>query len=427
MDIKGDEGGNALPGTDDSDHIEGFGGSDYISGGLGDDKIEGGSGNDTLLGGDNNDLIYGGPGTNYMEGNSGNDTLIGGDDGDTIRGGYGIDVIFAGRGDDTVDGGMGNDFIDAGLGHDTISSYFSSGSVTIDLSAFSDGSGGVSGGSEGVDQLFGFEDIVGGQYDDVLIGQNLNNNDYNLIQGGAGNDKIFGKAGIDQLEGQDGNDTLDGGDQVDVLFGGAGNDTLKGGGDNDYMDGGTGNDTADFSSSVAGVNADLGLNVATGEGTDKLIGIENLIGSNFNDTLCGLYGTEISSIVNVLNGGGGSDTLIGRAGADILTGGAGNDFFSYAGTGQESTPGLGKRDVITDFTHGVDKLDLHLMDATFSTAGNSAFCFIGSANFSAEGQVRVAYEGGDTIVQVNNSNTSTPEFEMQLSGQLVITASDFVL
>ncbi len=68
----------------------------------------------------------------------------------------------------------------------------------------------------------------------------------------SGNDVLEGGAGNDTLYGQAGNDTLSGGDGADLLYGGAGNDSLMGnygadklygGNDNDTLKGGYGNDT----------------------------------------------------------------------------------------------------------------------------------------------------------------------------------------
>jgi glucose/arabinose dehydrogenase len=107
-------------------------------------------------------------------------------------------------------------------------------------------------------------------------------------------------------------DVLRGMDGNDMLFGGSGNDTLDGGPGADVLIGGAGIDTADYSSSTAAVN----VNLQTGRGTggdaqgDILGGIENVIGSAFNDTLTGNSGN------NTLVGGGGNDTIDGMAGSD---------------------------------------------------------------------------------------------------------------
>ncbi len=155
-----------------------------------------------------------------------------------------------------------------------------------------------------------------------------------VIDGTAGNDTMgpgFTDAQGDQIDGTDGindliygnggNDSINAGLGNDSVYGGDGNDTLIGGVGSDLLDGGTGIDLADYTASTAGVN----VNLLTGTGTggdaqgDTLTGIENLQGSNQNDTLTG------DGNANVLTGGGGADLLNGGAGNDTLQGGVGND------------------------------------------------------------------------------------------------------
>ena len=59
---------------------------------------------------------------------------------------------------------------------------------------------------------------------------------------------------------------------------------------------------------------------------DVISGFENLVGSNFNDTLTG------SLVANVISGYGGNDTIIGGAGADTINGGTGEDTLMYWGS-----------------------------------------------------------------------------------------------
>lgn len=79
----------------------------------------------------------------------------------------------------------------------------------------------------------GFTDVIGTPYDDVLLGDSLNNRLYGLsgddtLRGEDGDDILFGGAGIDQLFGGSGRDWLLGGSGADALLGGSGDDLLIG-------------------------------------------------------------------------------------------------------------------------------------------------------------------------------------------------------
>src|SRR5262249_8723298 len=121
----------------------------------------------------------------------------------------------------------------------------------------------------------------------------------------------------------------------------------------------------------------------------------------------------------------------GGSGNDTMTGGVGNDTFAYNAF-NESGVGTGNNDVITDFEGDGsavgDLIDLLALDANAGVAGNQAFQFIGTAAFSAAGQLRYTLVGGDTIVQANtNANASTVEFELHLLGNHTLTSNDFIL
>ena len=86
-------------------------------------------------------------------------------------------------------------------------------------------------------------------------------------------------------------------------------------------------------------NVGVAVNLATGRGYggsaegDTLVSIENVFGSNFNDTLTGTSGA------NQLHGGEGNDVIKGGGGNDCLDGGNGNDILQSGGFGTSTLDG----------------------------------------------------------------------------------------
>jgi Ca2+-binding RTX toxin-like protein len=166
------------------------------------------------------------------------------------------------------------------------------------------------------------------------------------------------------IKGTNGGDSLFGTSTGDTISGLGGNDSLKGFGGADFIDGGAGIDTVFYGDSSAGVS----INLATGrcfggsaEG-DTLVSIENVFGSNFNDTITGTSGA------NQLHGGEGNDVIKGGGGNDFLDGGNGNDILVSTiwdactldgGAGDDTFKGSGAADVLiggagsdtADFSH----------------------------------------------------------------------------
>uniref|UniRef100_UPI0027B9BC9B calcium-binding protein n=1 Tax=Desulfobulbus sp. TaxID=895 RepID=UPI0027B9BC9B len=250
--------------------------------------------------------------------------------------------------------------------------------------------------------------LYGTDFDDTLIGSDQDNT-------------LIGYGGSDLLSGLEGNDSLRGEDGADQLLGGAGNDVLHGGAGADLLDGGEGRDSADYRGTGAAVAVNLATGTATGgtaEG-DTFLSIENLYGTDFDDTLIG------SDQDNTLIGYGGNDVLSGGLGNDTLTGGAGNDIFVFDTALSATT----NRDTLSDFVVGQDiiKLDKDVFTA-LTTAGT-----LSSANFNSSA-TGAAGDANDYILYNTTSGTLLYDADGNGSGTAVqfatlttkpaITASD---
>ena len=150
---------------------------------------------------------------------------------------------------------------------------------------------------------------------------------------------------------------------------------------------------------------------------------ETLSGTIADDLISGLAAND------VITGEGGNDRIVGGLGRDTITGGAGADTYVVNSIG-ESLTGAGRRDIITDFTLGTDKLDFSGIDAntTAAAADDQAFSLIGTGAFtSIAGQLRYTIAGGITQVQGDVNGDSIADFEVQLNGSKPLAATDIVL
>ena len=134
----------------------------------------------------------------------------------------------------------------------------------------------------------------------------------------------------------------------DNLRGSSVNNVITGGAGADIINGDRGIDTVRYASSSEGVTVDLNgvfqvgrTSYGYGSGGDaegdRLLGIENIIGSGAADVLIG------NGVANTLEGRAGTDTLDGGDGDDRLVGGADADTYNIIGG-----RGNGGRDTIVD-------------------------------------------------------------------------------
>jgi Ca2+-binding RTX toxin-like protein len=145
------------------------------------------------------------------------------------------------------------------------------------------------------------EEIFSDGGDDLLIGSNA----ANTIDGGQGDDLMFGLGGDDQFVSFFANINTG----ADSMFGGAGTDTVS------YAD--------RFEQGVIVRLDDLAFDGEVGEGDNVHSDIENIIGSDSSDVLTG------SSANNAISAGEGNDLIDGGPGADTVNGGDGVDSITY--------------------------------------------------------------------------------------------------
>ncbi|MGK9167870.1 hypothetical protein KXR53_16305 [Inquilinus limosus] len=401
--LTGNDGANILNGYLGNDVLAGLGGNDVLIGGRGADSMDGGTGIDTAYYSNSSAGVTVNLTTNVNTGgDAAGDSLtnvenvagsnfadsITGDFHDNVLSGLaGNDTIFGMGANDILIGGAGADVLNGGAGLDVASYETSSAAVTVNL-ATGTGTGGDAQG----DTLTSVERLFGSRFDDTLTG----NDGFNDLRGNAGND---------------------------VLSGGGGADDLRGGAGADTINGGAGQDTAYYFESNAGVT----VNLTTGQGLgghaqgDLLIDVENVGGSQFNDSLVG------TATKNILRGYGGDDVLRGGGGVDELIGDAGADTFVFGSTADSnSVTGV---DLIHDFgSNQGDKVHLSTIDANTSVAGDQAFTFIGTSDFTGvAGELRYFTTAAGTIVWGDTNGDKAADLIISFEGSLTLAATDFVL
>ena len=139
------------------------------------------------------------------------------------------------------------------------------------------------------------------------------------------------------------------------------------------------------------------------------------------------------ALKDVFDGAGGNDRLTGGLGRDTLTGGAGSDTFDFNAIA-ESGKKASTRDVITDFKHKTDHIDLKDIDANSKKPGDQAFKFIGTADFHhVKGElhyVKIDNPGTKhdmTIVSGDTNGDGRADFQIELSHLVTLTKVDFIL
>lgn len=193
----------------------------------------------------------------------------------------------------------------------------------------------------------------------------------------------------------------------------------------DVFDGGNGTDSLSYAASTVAVNVDLSKTSAQntgGSGTDTIINVENLRGSNYNDTLIGNTGS------NQIYGLNGDDTINGGLGNDTLSGGSGADTFVFTTALNAST----NKDTISDFVAVDDTIQLENGIFTLlSTIGTlSANNFVASSDGTAvDSNNYILYNTttGNLSYDADGSGAGVAIQFATLTGQPTITNADFLV
>ncbi|MDQ4086774.1 MAG: hypothetical protein M3177_01975 [Pseudomonadota bacterium] len=364
--------GEAVTGTAGADVVWGLGGDDEMRGGTGPDLLDGGAGNDIYfiistedrarelpgagidtvrstvsytLGANIENLILLGTAAINGAGNAGANRITGNSAANRIDGGGGADVMSGGAGADKylVDNALDQIVEASGGGIDSVES-----SISYRLGAHVEqltltGDGAING--------------TGNAVANTIIGNDGNN----VLDGGAGADRMEGRRGSDTYIVDSTGDRVEewssyadddvvrssvsyvlpvnverlvltgtaaingtGNDLVNEITGNAAANLLDGGANADFMRGGAGDDTyvfdyADDVFELAGEGVDT---VRTGYSYTLPAEVENLVlTGNGNAAAIGNGGS------NRLTGNDGDNELDGRGGADVMEGGLGADTY----------------------------------------------------------------------------------------------------
>jgi len=386
----GSEEAETLIGSRGADVLTGQGGDDVLLGGAGRDILDGGAGNDVLRGGGaigwgNQVHDWNSEGDTYRFGRGdGHDTLIedswvqDATDRIELKAGLAPQDVRLER-VRTVNGWQVSDdlkltILDTGETLTVKNHFNESNRFAVEEIAFAGGT--VWGAEEIKSQV-----LLGGDGDDALRGFNERDD---LIEGGAGNDKLVGLSG---------NDTLVGGAGDDVLEGGVGSDTYRfglGDGQDVINEGYTaGVDTVELGAGIVPADltvrwtlqGDMAVTLPDGRrltvrgqadtwSTER--GIEQL---RFAD---GTVWNRADLAARALAATNGDDAIVGGWQDDTLDGGAGNDRFQNLGGYDTYRFGIGDGQDVIEATDGSIqfKPGIGQNDIAFSRDGNDLIATI---------------------------------------------------
>ena len=453
--ISGDQGGDVIDSGPGADAVDGGVGTDRIDAGPGPDQVRGDRGNDRIAGGPGADILSGNLGDESMSGGFGRDRLLGGLGNDRLHAGPGDgDLVRGDRGRDVVDGGPGRHDI-ASYAQSTAHPVTNSAELWVDAyDPYDDriihyymNSPEPTGvivnlrtGRASEQKAFRFErirrieDVIGSSFADSIAGDS----GPNVIDGGGGADHLYGRLPT-YNRGQipftppfievTGSPT-----PGDSALGGLGSDECRGFASEQSCgpEAGSGGEATQVvqtrsleGGSVAVTGGEAASDIVVSERKGNLV-VTDPRGVDASDGCVGTGGTARCSLAEGIDtilvspgpgddtvriddsvppgtevrvdGGSGSDTLIGGRTADVLEGG---DEFGF-----DVLDGRGGNDALTtgpgfDSLHGGGGSDL-LIDAAYCSGHRfSGGPGVDSVSFARTGGV-VAAIGGSVAQGTEN-------------------------
>jgi Ca2+-binding RTX toxin-like protein len=446
--VDGGAGNDTILGSNGKDILLGGTGDDFIDGQQGDDVAFLGAGNDTFQWdpGDGSDVVEGQDGTDTLlfNGSAGNEIFeasanggrvlftrnignivmdlddvevidlntLGGDDTVTVNDLSGTDVVevnidlagvIGGTGGDgkadtvIVNGTNGDDLVDVVGAGDNLSILGLAARVNVS-------------NSEGANDALVINALGG---DDVVTATTLPAGIAKLtIDGGAGDDTIFGSQGADVFLGGDGNDSVFGDNGNDIALLGAGDDVFQWdpGDGNDTVEGQDGVDTLLFNGSNTAENVDILANGGralflrnVANVTMDLNDVEaidfNALGGADNIVVGDLSGTDVTNVnIDLASVIGGA---IGDKQVDSVTVNAtnGDDLVAVTSAGSQVVVSGLQAKVTIDHAEAGDKLVINGLggDDVINASGLEAGKIALQVNSGLGDDIVIGSEGNDTV------------------------------
>ncbi|ROH88376.1 alkaline phosphatase [Pseudomethylobacillus aquaticus] len=123
----------------------------------------------------------------------------------------------------------------------------------------------------------------------------------------------------------------------------------------------------------------------------------------------------VFGLTRILQGTDRSERLASGEGVDELTGGGAKDVFIFGDVTQIGTR-AGARDVVTDFTSGLDHLDFRKIDANVLARGNQKFVMAEAFEVGVAGRLVATQVGEDTLLSGDVNGDGQADFTIELLG-----------